>query len=49
MDKGFTFQLIVIVLLFFIIFIVAVLFLTFGKDYLNDIMNELPPLFGGKK
>jgi len=49
MDKGMTFTLVVIVLLFIIVFIVAVLFLIVGKDYLYKMINELPSLFGGKK
>ncbi|MBS3054878.1 MAG: hypothetical protein J4452_00090 [Candidatus Aenigmarchaeota archaeon] len=49
MDKGMTFTLVVIVLLFVIIFVVAVLFLIVGKDYLYKSINELPTLFGGKK
>lgn len=44
-----TFELIVIVLLFVVIFIVAALFLLLGKENLYKWMNDLPPLFGGSK
>ena len=49
MSKGMTFTLVVLVLLFLIIFIVAMLFLLVGKDYLFKTLNDLPSLLGGKK
>jgi Na+/glutamate symporter len=49
MDKGMTFTIVVIVLLFVIIFVVAILFMMFGKDYLYKVLDEFPSLIGGTK
>ena len=49
MDKGMTFTLVVLVLLFVIIFVVSILFLIVGKDYLHKMIGDLPTFFGGTK
>ena len=49
MDKGMTFTFVVIVLLFVITFVVAVLFMIVGKDYLYKSFNDIFSIFGGKK
>jgi hypothetical protein len=49
MEKGMTFTLIVVAILFVIIFVISILLLTVGKDYLFKSLSDFPSLFGGSK
>jgi len=46
--KGMSFQLLVIIAMFVIILVVALFFLTAGKQYIYDAINQAFNLFGKK-